>query len=186
MKRIELNTTRLILKELSQNIYDYAFKELQVEESIMFLGLNSNQDYFSEKEKYNLGLSTYNKKFLTFQLQYKESMEIIGWCGYHTWYIEHQRAEIGYALNDNRLKGKGLMFEAIEKVIEYGFSEMNLNRIEAFIGPDNVPSLKLIEKMNFKKEGQLRQHYFKNNQLEDSLVFSLLKDDFKKSPGQSR
>ncbi|APD05656.1 hypothetical protein UJ101_00103 [Flavobacteriaceae bacterium UJ101] len=34
--------------------------------------------------------------------------------------------------------------------------------------------------MNFIKEGQLRQHYFKNNQMEDPVVYSLLKTDFEK------
>ena len=96
----------------------------------------------------------------------------------HVWYLDHNRAEIGYALTDNPEKSKGLMTEAMNSILKYGFEEMKLHRIEAFIGPENIPSLKLVAKFNFKKEGVLRQHYFKNDKMEDSAVFALLKDEY--------
>lgn len=51
------------------------------------------------------------------------------------------------------------MTEVIQEVVRYGFVKMDFNRIEAFISPNNAPSLKLIQKMNFVKEGHFRQHY---------------------------
>ena len=69
------------------------------------------------------------------------------------------------------------MNEAFEKIIEYRFAKMNLIRIEAFMGPDNVPSLKMVQKFGFTKKCQLREHYFKNNAIKDSIVFSLLRKD---------
>ncbi|WP_159473552.1 GNAT family N-acetyltransferase [Dyadobacter sp. 3J3] len=175
----ELRTDRLILRKITQETYDYIFETFSDHQIIEFLGLNSNQEFILEKEKYQNGLSTHNRKFLYFQLIDKTTGKIIGWCGFHTWYVDHHRAEIGYALSDDDYKGMGIMSEAITPIIEYGFEQMNLNRIEAFIGPDNFPSLNLIKKMNFRAEGQLRQHYVKNNRAEDSMVFSLLKTEFK-------
>ena len=56
---------------------------------------------------------------------------------------------------------------------------MGLERIEAFVGPNNTPSIKLLNRMNFKKEGLLKHHYFQNNIMDDSIVFALLKSEYK-------
>ena len=69
------------------------------------------------------------------------------------------------------------MSEAVEKIIRYGFEELNLNRIEAIVGPENVPSLRLMEKNGFVQEGRLRKHYPSENGFEDSLVFGLLREE---------
>lgn len=61
-------------------------------------------------------------------------MNNIGWCGYHTWYIDHRRAEIGYAIRSDEYKAQGIMTEVMNAVLRYGFEVMNLHRIEAFIG----------------------------------------------------
>jgi len=55
-----------------------------------------------------------------------------------------------------------------------GFTKLNLNRIEAIVGCGNIPSLKLMEKYNFIKEGLLREHCYAANKYEDSVLFSKL------------
>ena len=55
---------------------------------------------------------------------------------------------------------------------------MGLNRIEAFVGPGNDPSLRIMERLGFSKEGLLREHYHKNNHTEDSVAYSLLKREY--------
>jgi len=107
----------------------------------------------------------------------KKTKEIIGWCGFHTWYTDHNRAEIGYGLFDDNYKGQGLMSEVIALIVNYGFRNMGLVRIEAFVDTTNIPSIKLLKRMNFKKEGLLKHHYFHNNRMEDSIVFALLKSE---------
>lgn len=178
MNTKELQTERLKLKKLTPEIFQFAFENLSESQLLSFFGFDSIAELEMEKEKYKKGISTYNKTFLYFQLIEKETDKIIGWCGFHTWYIEHKRAEIGYVMTDENFKDKGLMTEAIKPIIEYGFTIMQLNRIEAFVEPENIPSLKLIEKLNFVKEGLLRKHYFKNNRMEDSIVFSILKSEY--------
>ena len=173
LKTEELTTDRLILRKLTQKTFDFLYRNLTEEEQMEFLGLESMAEWIQEKARYALGLSTYNKKFVTFQLIEKSSKTIIGWCGFHTWYIDHDRAEIGYGLPNEDQRGQGLMSEAFPVIIDYGFREMKLHRIEAFVGPDNIPSLKLVQKFNFIKEGCLKQHYFANDKYEDSLVFVL-------------
>lgn len=179
----ELTTSRLTLRKLTPEVFDYIYRELSEKKQLEFLGLHSEVELETERNKYEEGLWTHNKRFLYFQLLEQKSRKIIGWCGYHTWYLDHERAEIGYGLFEDEYKRKGLMSEAIVPIIEYGFERMKLNRIEAFIGPQNQASITLINKLKFVKEGLLREHYCENIIPEDSAVYSLLRkeyEDFKK------
>lgn len=175
-----LKTPRLLLRPLTQETMDHIFQEMKPKEARQFLGLKSSDEYASEKKKYNEGLSTYNRKFLYHHLIDQKTMKVIGWCGFHTWYTQHNRAEIGYVMTDENYKNQGLMSEALIAILAFGFNEMGLNRIEAYVADDNEPSLKLLKKFNFKKEGVLRQHYAVNGIAEDSILFSLLKEEFKR------
>lgn len=176
-----LETPNLILRKITPETYDFIFQHYNDNELMVFFGISTKEELDKERTKHKKGLSTYNRSFVNFQIFQKQTPEMIGACGFHTWYPEHYRAEIGYALNSETVKGKGIMSEALKAVIDYGFKKMDLNRIEAFIGTNNEASLRLIHKMNFTKEGHLRQHYCKNNILEDSLVFSLLRDEYNSS-----
>ena len=179
MKFEEIFTERLILRKLTQECFDYIHSEMTQAEQFKTLGLKSNEELLKEKEKYKNGLSSHNKKFLYYQLIDKKTKEIIGWCGFHTWYTDHNRAEIGYELFDDNYKGQGIMSEVIALTVNYGFRNMGLERIEAFVGPNNTPSIKLLKRMNFKKEGLLKHHYFHNNRMDDSIIFALLKSEYK-------
>ena len=174
----EIQTSRLVLRIFTQETYDALFENYSENEICNYLGLSSKTEFLKEKTKYQNGLTTFNKKLLYFQLIDKLDNTIIGWCGYHTWYVDHARAEIGCGLHHEKHKKKGLMQEALKPVLKYGFEQMKLNRIEAMISPNNAPSLNLIKKLNFTEEGNLREHYIKDGQTEDSLVFSLLKSEF--------
>lgn len=174
----KIKTERLLLKKFTPAVYNYIFQNLTDEELIIFLSLKSMDDLIIEKEKFKKGLTTFKTSFVNFKLFDPQSNAHIGNCGFHTWYVDHFRAEIGYDLISDDFKGKGLMTEALKTIIPIGFNEMNLNRIEAYVGPTNIPSLKLLSKFGFIQEGLLREHYKKGEVIEDSLVFSLLKKDW--------
>lgn len=173
-----LDTERLILRKLTPAIYRQIFDTLPDAEIMNILGLADAEALEKEKQKYRNGLSTHNRSFVNFQILDKGSQQLLGACGFHTWYTEHARAEIGYALNNEETKAKGIMSEAMKAVLHYGFEHMQLNRVEAFIGPGNIPSLKLAAKFGFKEEGRLRGHYCKKGMMEDSLVFGLLREEY--------
>ena len=173
-----IETKRLILKGLSPDEMNYIFKNCSKDEIKRILGHRSEEAYQKEESKYNNGYSSYNRSFNLFLMTDKTSNTIIGRCGIHNWNAEHRRAEIGYVMEDERYKRKGLMTEALEAVIEYGFNEMNLNRIEALVGIGNVASLRLMEKFNFIKEGLLRQHHYAADKYEDSVFFSKLHHEY--------
>lgn len=179
MKIEVLSTKRLALRKITPEVMDFAFTTYSDEELSLFLGTSNADDLEKEKEKWRKGLSTHNKSFLYFQLLDNSDNALIGWCGYHTWYLDHERAEIGYGLFDDQFKRKGLMSEAIAFILDYGFTEMNLNRVEAFTAQYNDASIQLLSKFGFEFEGELKGHYFWKGTYEDSLLYSLLKSNHK-------
>lgn len=179
MKAREFSTQRLTLRLVEQAILSYRFFHDSDEELMSFLGLKTHEELAKERVKFEGGLATHNKKFLYFMLLESNSDKVIGWCGFHTWYTDHFRAEIGYGLFEEKFKQQGLMTEAMVFIVPFGFDVMKLTRIEAFIGSDNDASIRLARKFGFQKEGLLRGHYYNKGIAEDSEVFGLLKNEMR-------
>ncbi len=89
---------------------------------------------------------------------------------------KHHRAEIGYELSKDHW-GKGIASEALEAVVIYGYRHFHLERIEALIEPDNLPSQKLVEKQGFRREGLLRHYEYTCGKFDDLYMYSLIKED---------
>ncbi len=174
-----LETKRLVLRKLAPEVCHYVFKNYSDDELMQFFGYENKETLKKEKENIIHGIRTYNRTFLYFQMLSKSNNDLLGWCGFHTWYLNHSRAEIGYELFGDEWKGKGFMSEALKPIIDYGFGKMKLNRIEAFTGKENLASMQLLKKNQFVKEGILKEHYFKNDVFEDSILFALIAKDYK-------
>lgn len=170
-----LETSRLLLRKVTPDVYAFIYANYSDQECINFLGLNSIEELNIEKEKFQKGLSAYDRTFLYFSLIEKETKKVIGMCGFVRHYAAHFRAEFGYALFNDSSKNKGFMSEVSQLIINYGLEQMDLHRIEAMVGTENIPSLKIIEKLGFEKEGVMKQHYLRNGIFEDSVIFSIIR-----------
>jgi [ribosomal protein S5]-alanine N-acetyltransferase len=173
----ELTTPRLRLRKLTPEVYAHIYSTMDDAQLMEFLGLDADALY-KEKDKFKGGLTTFRTSILGFQVINKATGTVMGMCGYHNWYTNHSRAELGYHLTSDAYKQQGFMTEALETVIDYGFNQMGLNRIEALIAPQNIPSRRLLERYGFTKEGVLHQHYFVDGIHEDSEIYRLLKKDY--------
>ena len=103
----------------------------------------------------------------------KDNPKIIGFIGYFRLQPENFRAEIGYMLLPE-FHGKGIIPEAAKKVIDYGFNEMKLHSIEAVIDPDNLASERVLQKMDFVKEGHFKESEYYEGRFLDNVIYSLL------------
>ena len=88
-----------------------------------------------------------------------------------------RRAEIGYDM-DIAFWGKGYMHEALTCLLNYGFDEMNLNRIEADIDPRNENSARSLERLGFIREGFLRERWIIEGVVSDTALYGLLRSDW--------
>lgn len=175
---IILDTPHLKLLELTDEMMQLVMTTLQNEEMKDFLGLATDQEIEREKTNYEKGYSWYRSGARNFVILDADSRMTLGRIGFHTWYQAHSRAEVGYHITRDEDKQKGIMSEALHRMLQHGFEEMNLNRVEAFVGPGNAASQRLLLKMGFKEEGRLREHYCKNGVAEDSLCFGLLRSEW--------
>jgi len=104
--------------------------------------------------------------------------ELIGTCGFHHINKAHYKAEVGYDLLP-AWWGKGVMTQAISRILQYGFEELHFNRIEAVVDPTNNRSFQLLERIGFQREGLLRQAFYEKNGFADAYMYSLLNRDYK-------
>jgi ribosomal-protein-alanine N-acetyltransferase len=176
--QVLVETDRMLLKGITPEIMNLLFTSYSDADIISFLCIADNAELEWERDRYNKGLSWYRATSIFFIMTDKQTSRRLGRIGYHTWAVEHSRAEIGYHIYNDEDKNKGYMSEAMQATLAYGFNEMALNRVEALISLHNTPSLKLVNRFGFTKEGVLRSHYCKNGILEDSACFSLLKQEF--------
>lgn len=170
-----LYTERLILKEITNKDAPVLFEMRSSPEIMKYIDRpipKSIDDIYELIQKMEQMKS--KGEGISWGIFSKENPERkIGNIGLYRIIAEHYRAEIGYMLNTNEHQ-KGIMFEAIQKVIEYGFVNMKLHSIEANINPENIASRKLLEKAGFVKEAYFRENYFFNGRFIDSEIYSIL------------
>ena len=98
-----------------------------------------------------------DRKLLRYSIVYER--KIVGTICLYSIYWHQSRASIGYALSQNYWN-KGLMTEAVCKIEGIARNELNLNRLQATIIPENFSSKKVLDKRGFLFEGLLKQYEF--------------------------
>lgn len=86
---------------------------------------------------------------------------------------------IGYTLNESYW-GKGIATKTVKLLLEYLFSEIDVNRVQAYVMPENVKSQKVLTRNSFIKEGTIRQGYIWTGKGRIDLeLYSVLKGDYR-------
>ncbi len=106
------------------------------------------------------------------------SNEYCGSVGLHI-EREHGRAELGYWIGVPYWS-RGYASEAAHAIVEYGFSELRLNRIYATVFAGNAASRRVAEKAGMRFEGCMRQHVSKWGKFLDMEVYGVLAADLRK------
>ena len=102
---------------------------------------------------------------------------LVGICTLFAFSQQCRRAEIGYGLAAHAW-GRGFMDEALRTLLRYGFTTLELNRVEADIDPRNVASARSLERLGFQKEGHLRERWIVGDEVSDTALYGLLRRDW--------
>lgn len=114
-----------------------------------------------------------NNEGINWAITMKDSPKLIGIIGFYKIKPEHFRAEIGYMLLPEYHQ-KGIVSEAVKRLLAYGFYDMKLHSIEAIIAPENAASEKVLLKNGFVKEAHLKENEFYDGKFLDTVIYSLL------------
>jgi RimJ/RimL family protein N-acetyltransferase len=101
---------------------------------------------------------------------------VIGTCSLASLNPENRRAELGFALARNYWR-QGYISEALPALLQFAFCGLHLHRSWADTDPRNVPSIRTLEKLGFRQEGILREHYLLQGEPQHALVYGLLQSD---------
>ncbi|MFX1514738.1 MAG: GNAT family N-acetyltransferase [Promethearchaeota archaeon] len=172
-----LKTTRLIIRPLNEKDIDFLFKHYNQEEITRFtlISFNSVGEVKAFLDQYTA--QTDMRKFKE-GIELRSIQQLIGTVTFLNWSRNDRCAEIGYDLT-KEYWGKGLMTEALEAFIRFGFEVMNLNRIEATTNVKNERSRKVLTRLGFVQEGILRQKYRFRGNYSDEIIFSILREEWK-------
>jgi len=118
-----------------------------------------------------------DKIMVRFWIFNKENNKIIGNVCYSNIIMGNFKScFLGYKLDKDEIN-KGYISEAISKTVQTMFDEYDLHRIEVNIVPRNARSLKVMEKLNFEKEGSSRRYLEINGVWEDHIHFATYNDE---------
>ncbi|NNN02724.1 MAG: GNAT family N-acetyltransferase [Acidimicrobiaceae bacterium] len=98
----------------------------------------------------------------------------IGWCGLTRFNPEFRSASLGYCFDDAHW-GQGYATESARALLQWGFHQLDLNRVQSEVDTRNPASARVLEKLGFRLEGTLREDCVVNGEVSDSWVYGLLK-----------
>ncbi len=171
-----LETERLLLRKITMDDEDAMFllrTEINATKHL-------NMPFFERTRQENMENmlkivnGVQNNELIGWAVTIKDDPKLMGTVSFHKIDKAHYRAEIGYMISPS-LWGKGLMGEAVRRVIAFGFEEVKLHSIEAHVNPENQSSIQLLERNRFVKEGYFKENYFFKGTFIDTEVYSLVK-----------
>ena len=102
---------------------------------------------------------------------------VLGTCTLAEIDLQHQRAAIGFALG-RASWGQGFAREAVQALVDFAFTELELRRLAADADPRNLRSLHLLESLGFAREGFQRECYFVMDEWQDAVLVGLLRREW--------
>jgi ribosomal-protein-alanine N-acetyltransferase len=111
-------------------------------------------------------------------LQVRGQSTLIGTCGLFSWNRHWRKCTVGYELLP-QARGLGYMEEALRAILGWGFTQMQLNRVEALVHPHNEASWRLLQRLGFQREGLQREVGHWGGQFHDMWGYALLQREWR-------
>ncbi|BBH24413.1 N-acetyltransferase [Paenibacillus baekrokdamisoli] len=162
-----LETDRLNLRILTLHDAEEVWKHFSDEEVTRFMDIEPCKDIKEAEEIIRFHLEDSGCRWGLFD---KDKNNLIGTCGYHCLRRadDHFIAEVGFDLS-KLYWGKGLMYEGMKGIIDFGFRELGLTMIDATAEPENKRSINLMSKLGFQREVERKDHLISFNLNRKSL-----------------
>ena len=179
MQKIHVETKRLLLREIdlldAQDINEYA-SDIEVtkftvwgpdsiEETKMFIKEVVKNQRIESRTDYDFGIVL------------KESNKLIGTGSIIVDDLNNKEGSMGYCIN-KKFWGEGYGTELLEGMKKLSFKLLKLHRIYALVDPENIASIRVLEKSGMIREGLLREHRFQKGKWRSSILYSMLEQEY--------
>ena len=179
---VVIRSKRLLLQEFRENDWQKVHSYASDPEVVRYMdwGPNAEEEtkafisrsISSQKEK--------PRKRYTLAITLKEENKLIGSCDLCVESPENKEGWIGYCLN-RQFWRRGYATETAQALLEFGFQQLSLHRIFAAVDPDNIGSIRVLEKTGMQYEGHLREHKWAKGRWRDSLLYAILENEWKRT-----
>lgn len=180
---MECNTQRLYLRPISSEDKESIFSYRSDPETNQYLGMvpNTVDDIAAFIEKSSAEIDVPGTWFQLVIVE-RTSDRVIGDIGIHFLEsdAENKQVEIGYTLDED-FRGKGFATEALTAVIDYLIHTLEKHRIIASVDPTNLNSIKLLERLGFRKEAHFVESLFFHGKWVDDVIYAVLAREWKAS-----
>jgi ribosomal-protein-alanine N-acetyltransferase len=167
-----LETERLLLRRVDKNDVNEIFELRSNVETMKYIPRPIVKSIEEALEHIgNIDEKIEANEGINWAITLKEDSTLIGIIGHYRIKPEHFRAEIGYMLLPE-YNGKGIISEAVNEVVNYGFNTLNLHSIEAIISPENLASEKVLQKSGFVKEAHFKENEYFEGRFIDTVIYS--------------
>ena len=177
-----LKTERLVLKPISENDIENVFELQSLEQTTEFNTSKPPSSIDETKINVTEWIAENNKvniKNFTFAVKLIEDEKFIGLIGIHLGKEHYKNAEVWFQF-DYRFWNKGYATESLRKIIDFGFEDLNLHRIEAGCAIENIGSFSVLEKVGMKREAHSRKLLPLKSGWSDNYGYAILETDLRK------
>jgi len=109
----------------------------------------------------------------------KAGQELVGYGMIALIDRHHRQCKLGIVIGEKQEWGQGYAQEALQAVIAYCFTTLNMNRIGAEVYDFNQRAVQLFERLGFKREGTVREAVWKKGRFADEYMYGLLRREWK-------
>lgn len=178
-----LRTKRLTLRPVrmsdAADLYEYS-KDPEVARHVLW---DAHQSVGDSRGYLRYAVRQYRQDLpASWGIELKENHKLIGTIGFMWINRDHNSAEVGYSLA-REYWNRGIMSEALSAVLNEGFMDLNLHRIEAQHEVDNPASGRVMVKCGMMYEGCVRGRLYNKGRYVDVALYAILRDDYLRRRG---
>lgn len=150
---------------------------LDNDEVTHFLEMGSRPTRESDIEAF-WTLANEQRDAIVFTIEARDDVRAVGTCGLYLIEPIPRRAQFNILIGDPSVWDRGYGSEATRLLLEYGFLTLNLNSIQLGVNAENARAVRSYEKCGFVHEGVRRQFVYRNGRYYDSVMMSVLREDY--------
>ncbi len=175
-----IETNRLILREIIENDWMAIHSYTSIPEISKYAQWGPNTEEDSKQYVVDVLQMQRTEPRVGYELAIclKGEHTLIGGAGIHL--KDSTNAELGYVLHPAH-QGNGYITEVCLALLETGFEQLGVHRIYATCRPQNTASEKVMQRIGMKREGLLREHWYYKGAYHDSLLYSILENEYQRT-----